>query len=70
MFFVILLAGFVVAPLALGLEAALRPPGWVHVVVWGPVTLAVCAGLLRIAKALLFALQWHTGAGESRHPPA
>jgi uncharacterized protein (DUF983 family) len=67
MFFVILLAGLVVAPLALAMQAALRPPAWVHVLVWVPVTFAVCAGMLRVAKALLFALQWHTEAGESRH---
>jgi uncharacterized protein (DUF983 family) len=64
--FVILLVGFVVAGGALIVEIAYAPPIWVHVVVWGPLVLLLCLGLLRPLKGVLVALQYAHRAEEGR----
>ena len=38
-YFVILIVGHLVVPIALAIETAFAPPYWVHLVTWGPVTL-------------------------------
>ena len=64
--FAILLLGFVVLAAALVVEFKLEPPVWVHVVLWGPVTLALAFALLRLLKATLIALQFRHQAGQGR----
>lgn len=64
--FAILLLGFLVLGAALLVEFKLEPPVWVHVVLWGPVTLALAFALLRLIKATLVALQFRHKAGQSR----
>jgi uncharacterized protein (DUF983 family) len=64
--FVILLVGFVVAGAALIVEIAYAPPIWVHVVLWGPLVLLLCLGLLRPLKGVLVALQYVHRAEEGR----
>ncbi len=39
-------------------EIAFTPPIWVHLVVWLPLTLVVCLGLLRPLKGLMLAAQF------------
>ena len=39
-----------------------EPPWWVHLA-WIPVGAALTIGGLRLAKALLIAREYHTGAG-------
>src|SRR5687768_4268371 len=56
--FVILIVGFVVAGAALLVEIAWAPPIWVHAVLWGPLVLILCLGLLRPFKGVLVALQF------------
>ena len=53
--FVIFILGILVVPLALGLEAALAPPTWVHLVIWPPVIITLAIVLLRPMKAILVA---------------
>lgn len=65
-FFVVVLVGILIVPLALGLEVALSPPVWVQIVLWLPASLALCLVLLRPFKAIMFALQWRHGAAEAR----
>jgi uncharacterized protein (DUF983 family) len=65
-FFVMFAALIVIVPSAMFFEFALRPPGWVHILIWPPLTIAFCMALLRPIKALLFALQWKHKAGEGR----
>lgn len=65
--FVILIGGFIVAFAALFTEIAYRPPIWVHMVVFLPMTVAVCGGLLRPMKGVLLAAQFANRAAESRH---
>ena len=64
--FVILIMGFVIAGLALMVEYALRPPVWIHIVLWLPVTLLVCLWALRTMKGIMIAAQFKTGAAEGR----
>jgi len=64
--FVILLAGFLVVFLALGVEFAYAPPYWVHIVLWLPLILIVTLAPLRPLKGVLIALQYHHKAAEGR----
>jgi uncharacterized protein (DUF983 family) len=56
--FVILILGFLVVGLALLVEATMKPPLWVHAILWPPFILIVAIGLLRPLKATLLALQY------------
>ena len=57
-FFIILPLCIIIAVLALLTDINLRPPLWVHIVVWPLVILAVVALTLRPVKALMIALQY------------
>ena len=65
--FVILIAGFLCAFTMLFVEMAYKPPIWVHLVVFLPLTLAVWIGLLRPLKGVLLAAQFANKASEARH---
>lgn len=64
--FVILIAGFVICGLALWTEVTYSPPYWVHLVLWGPLTLILTLGLLRPLKTLMVAQQYRMRAEEGR----
>ncbi len=64
--FVILLAGFVVVGLALWTEIHYEPPIWLHMMLFLPMTLLVCLGLLRPMKGLMIGLQYKNRAEEGR----
>lgn len=64
--FAILILGFLMLGGALLLEFTLRPPIWVHMLIWIPVTLLMAFGLLRPLKATLVALQFVNKAAEGR----
>ena len=59
--FVIFILGAVIVPLALCVEAAMKPPYWVHGVVWTTVVIAGSLALLRPLKGLMVALQYRHG---------
>lgn len=65
-FFVMFAALIFIVPSAMFFEFAFRPPGWVHILIWPPITLGFSMLALRPVKALLFALQWKHKAGEAR----
>ena len=65
--FVILIAGFLVSFAALFTEVAFKPPIWVHLIIWLPLTLVVCLALLRPLKGLMLAAQFKNKASEARH---
>jgi uncharacterized protein (DUF983 family) len=65
--FVIMIAGFVVAFAAVITEFTIHPPMWVHLVVWLPLTLILCLGLLRPLKGVMLAAQFMNRASEARH---
>lgn len=64
--FVMLIAGFVIVGAALWLEIAYEPPFWVYFVVFLPLTLIVCLGMLRPLKGVLVALQYANKAEQGR----
>ena len=64
--FVILIVGFIIAGAALLAEVAYSPPIWVHFVLWVPLVLILCLGMLRPLKGVLIALQYHHKAEEGR----
>lgn len=60
--FVILLAGFVIIGAMFWVEQVYEPPIWLHLVVFLPLTLIVCLGMLRPLKGLLIGLQFRNKA--------
>jgi uncharacterized protein (DUF983 family) len=62
--FVILVAGAICVPFILIAQLVFKPPIWLLALIGLPLTTAVCLGLLRPFKAMLFAMQWRHGAGE------
>ncbi|HET6374824.1 MAG TPA: DUF983 domain-containing protein [Methylocella sp.] len=64
--FVSLFGGFLVVGAALWVELRYEPPLWIHLLVFLPLTLIVCIGLLRPLKATLIALQYRNKAEEGR----
>jgi len=65
-FFIVTAVGFIVAGAALLVEISYSPPIWVHVVLWGPLVLALCLGLLRPLKGVMVALQYANRAEQGR----
>jgi uncharacterized protein (DUF983 family) len=65
--FVIMVAGFLVAFAALITEFTVHPPIWVHLVLWLPLTLIVCLGLLRPFVGAMLAAQFRNKASEARN---
>lgn len=64
--FVCLIGGFIVLGAALWTEVTFQPPLWVHLLIFLPLTLIVCLGLLRPFKGLLVALQFSNKAEQGR----
>jgi uncharacterized protein (DUF983 family) len=63
--FVILIAGGLVCFSALFTEIALRPPIWLHLVLWLPLTVILCLVMLRPMKGLMVAAQVANRASEA-----
>jgi uncharacterized protein (DUF983 family) len=57
-YFVILIVGHVVVPLALLVEVAYAPPYWLHAALWLPLTVALAVGLLAPVKGAIVGWQW------------
>ena len=57
-YFVILIVGHIVVPLALAIELAYRPPYWMELAFWLPATLALALLLLQPVKGAIVAVQW------------
>ncbi|MCB1533148.1 MAG: DUF983 domain-containing protein [Rhodoblastus sp.] len=64
--FVMLIAGFIIVGAALWLEVSYEPPMWVYFVIFLPLTLIVCLGMLRPLKGVLVALQYANRAEQGR----
>ena len=64
--FIMLIAGFFVLGLALYVEIAYTPPIWLHLLLWLPLALVTCLGLLSPMKGLAVALQYAHKAEEGR----
>lgn len=59
--FIILIVGALVTFSALAVETTFAPPYWVHVVLWGPLSVFGALGFLRPFKALWIALHYSNG---------
>lgn len=64
--FIILFLGFFVVGLALIIEVKFSPPLWVHLLLWIPTIMGGSLLLLRPAKALMVAIQYHFNAEEGK----
>ena len=64
--FVMLFAGFLIVGTALFVEVRYEPPMWVHAMIFLPLTLIVCIGMLRPLKGVLIALQYRNKAEQGR----
>jgi uncharacterized protein (DUF983 family) len=67
-YFVILLVGHIVVPLALLVETQFAPAYWIHLALWLPLTLGLAIGLLQPMKGAIVGWQWaHEMHGFDRH---
>jgi len=57
-YFVILITGHIVVPVALMVEIAFAPPYWLHFLLWLPLTFALAIALLQPVKGAIIAWQW------------
>jgi len=57
-YFVILIVGHVVVPLALIVEVVYMPPYWLHAALWLPLTIGLAIGLLQPIKGAIVGWQW------------
>ncbi len=64
--FVILIAGFVVIPLALAFQLITNAALWVTMLIWLPILVLFCLALLRPLRGIMFNLQWANHAREVR----
>jgi uncharacterized protein (DUF983 family) len=64
--FLTLIVGALVTALAIAVQLAFHPPFWVHLILWVPVAAIAVIGLMRVAKALLLALEYRHRAAEGR----
>lgn len=65
--FLTLIIGAVIVGLALWFDAALRPPLWLHAILWIPLTAGAVIFGLRGAKAWLLGAEYHRKAAEVRN---
>lgn len=64
--FLIMIVGFIVVFAALFTEIAVRPPIWVHLMLWPVLAVGLCFALLRPAKGLMLAAQVRNRASQHR----
>lgn len=64
--FLTLIVGALVTGLAIALELSVKPPFWVHILLWVPITALAVIGTLRIAKGMLLAAEYRNSAREGR----
>ena len=57
-YFVILIVGHIVVPLALVTETTFSPPTYVHLALWIPLTIALALSLLPPVKGAIVGWQW------------
>lgn len=66
----ILIVGGLLVAGAVTLQLALRPPWWVHLLLWTPLIIAATIGSLRLSKAMLLHAEYRHDAGAAVHRDA
>lgn len=61
-----MIVGALIVALALGLDSAVRPPFWVHIILWVPITALAVTWSLRVCKGALLILEHRNQAHEGR----
>jgi uncharacterized protein (DUF983 family) len=61
-----LILGALIIAAAIGVDIALRPPFWVHVIIWVPVTSLMVLFSLRLAKGALLVAEHRNKAAEGQ----
>ncbi|GGD79514.1 MULTISPECIES: DUF983 domain-containing protein [Rhizobium] len=64
--FVILIVGFIIIGMVLWLQVNYGPPIWVHIMLFGPLTIILSLMTLRWFKGILIAMQYRHNAREGR----
>lgn len=64
--FIIMAVGFIVVALMLVVEISFRPPIWLHMLLWLPLTVILGLGLLRPLKGVMIAQQYKHSAREGK----
>jgi uncharacterized protein (DUF983 family) len=59
--------GAIIITLAVLLDIAVRPPFWLHVLIWVPLTMTLVVAFLRFAKGTMLTLEYRNRAGEGQH---
>jgi uncharacterized protein (DUF983 family) len=60
-YLVIVIVGHIVCALVLAVEVEYSPPLWVHVMLWGPLTLGMALALIQPVKGAIVGFQWQHG---------
>lgn len=58
--------GAIIITLAILLDIAVRPPFWVHALIWVPFTAIIVILFLRVAKGMMLILEYRNKAGEGQ----
>ncbi|MGE3147603.1 MAG: DUF983 domain-containing protein [Pseudorhodoplanes sp.] len=69
-YFVIMIVGHIVIPMALAVEVAFTPPYWVHFAIWIPLALTLSIACLQPFKGAIVAWQWAHRMHGFEHAPA
>lgn len=64
--FLTLIIGALVVALAMAVELTIKPPFWVHIILWVPFTAAAVVYGLRVAKGVLLSLEYRNAAHEGQ----
>jgi uncharacterized protein (DUF983 family) len=64
--FLTLIIGALVVALAMAVELTIKPPFWVHILLWVPFTAAAVVYGLRVAKGVLLSLEYRNAAHEGQ----
>ena len=57
-YFTIVIVGHIIVSAILSLEVAAKPPIWVHLIIWIPLTIVFSLALLGPVKGAIVGLQW------------
>ncbi|MEQ1510571.1 MAG: DUF983 domain-containing protein [Sphingopyxis sp.] len=63
---IIMLVGAIVVGGSIALQLSQHPPFWLHILLWGPISIVLVVALLRVAKAALLITEHRRQARDGR----